>query len=252
MFRFKGQAQTLSQIITNGTALFWASFTHVWQISLALALITLIPSPLQMSFQHPTVNKTLFVWGMVLALVLLPIKAFLSAMMFHRIFLVGSLSEATFMESARYVVNKIIPLSITFIICNFIIVVGFEAFVFPGFFFAVVLIYVTPLIILDDHSIIEAIQYSWLLVWKSWWRTFCVVIIPISLFILGVSQYFFKSPPLWVILVDIVRMTLVGPLLFAMVLVGFYDAKLRHHVALNLKKPLEGLNREDLSKKLNL
>ncbi len=249
MFRFKGKAQTLAQIIKNGAALFWASFTDVWPIALAFALLTIIPSPIKFDIHQPVLNLKIVFLAILVALILLPFKAFISGMMFHRIFLVGSGAQVKLIDSAHFVAKKIIPLSIAFILCNTIIVLGYMAFVIPGFFFSIMLIFVTPLIILDDHSIIEAFQYSWLLVWKSWWRTFAVVIIPMAMFIVGVSQYFFRSPPFYIIAIDVVRMTLVGPFLFAMILVGFYDAKLRHHLALNLNKPVEGIKHEELSKK---
>ncbi|MDQ2993588.1 MAG: hypothetical protein M3R00_01375 [Pseudomonadota bacterium] len=242
MFKFKGKPQTLPEIIRNGTALYWRAFTHVWHISLLLAVLaSFTPTTLMSKNSSFGFDRTSAVWMAAIVMVLLPVKAFLSGVIIHRLFLVGSnVIDGKLIESARFVANKIIPLSIAIIISNIIFWIGFMAFLVPGFFFFVMLVFVAPLIILDEHTVVEAFQYSWFLVWKSWWRTLAIVIIPAILTI-----PYMHAPTLSNYLIDVARMTFIGPLLFAMILVGFYDAKLRHHVALNLKKPKDVVKHEE-------
>lgn len=252
MFRFKGKPQSLGQIITNGAALYWASILDVWHISLALALLGIVPILVMIVQVHIGLfNMAPIVWGIILGIVLLPVKAFLTALIMYRIYLTGSLVHAEYLESAKFVLNKIFPLSIAYVISFAIVILGLIAFIIPGIFFSVMFVFITPLIVLDEHTVKESFQYSWLLVWKSWWRTFAVVVIPLILVIVGVPQPFLEVPSFFTMVLDVARLTIVEPLLFAMILVGFYDAKLRHHVALNLKKPKESIKHEDLSKKIN-
>jgi len=167
---------------------------------------------------------------------LLLITAFISGVMIHRIYLVGSQTRKTIGESVKIVLGKFHLLVLASIISSFLVGLGLTLFFVPGIFISIMLVFVLPLILLDNHSITKAYQYSWFLVWKSWWRTFAVLLPPMLVFIVYLPHPTVNTPSLLYISLDGLRVMLVVPLLLSLLLTMFYDSKLRHRVAMHLPK----------------
>ncbi len=247
MYAFKTKAQSLSEIIVSGLSLYWIGIKSLWHWSLLLAVMTGIPSVILgylIRQQYP--HSTIVVSGLIM-LLFLPVLIFLSGFIIHELFLIGTQAKMSFQESSQYVLKKLPRLLIALPIISILSWLGLIFLIAPGVFIGVVLVFVAPLILLDDYSVIESFKYSWFLVWKSWWRTFSVIVIPLVLSIF-VSPYSYSSVSFFSltrVVLNIIEMALINPLFFSLMLTMYYDSKLRHHVAMNLPRKKKGSTLSD-------
>jgi hypothetical protein len=236
MFTFKSKPQSLVEIYKSGFALYAQSLKSVWHWSLILGLMSAIPTLIFAYLVHSKVSYSGLLSFNLLYLLLLPVSAFMVGMIIYQIFLLGTDTNKSQKDIMNIVLNKLPILVGAYVIIGFLTWLGLMLFFLPGIFIAITLIFVAPLILLDDHSFIDAFKNTWLLVWHNWWRTFTVLLIPMILFLVILPSVYTKVPSLGYIIFDIVRTTLVTPLFFSLVLTLFYDLKSRHHVALHLPR----------------
>lgn len=243
MFTFKTKAQSLSEIIVSGLSLYLTGLKSLWPWTLLLALMSGIPS-LIMGYllRHQYSHSVLIVTGLFM-LLMLPVIIFLVGFIIHQLFLVGTETKMSFQESSQYVLKKLPRLLIALPIISILSWLGLIFLIAPGIFIGVVFVFVAPLILLDDYSLVESFQYSWFLVWKSWWRTFSIIVIPLVLSIIA-SPYSYAQIPIFSfgrIAISVIETALINPLYFSLMLTMYYDSKLRHHVAMHLPRKKKGV-----------
>lgn len=256
MFTFKNKHQSIFEIYQSGIALFARSFKSVWHWALIMGLLNTLITQLYAYHIHDhfsykgmtslnllymvNVNyKDSIIIGLISLIVLVPILSFLAGIMIYQIYLIGSESKKSLKDTISIVINKLPLLTAAYLIVGIITYLGMM-FLFPGIFFAIMLVFVPPLILLDDHSFVDAFKYTWLLVWKSWWRTFAVLLPTMIVFVIKLPNIYTGIPSLGYIIFDLLRTTIVTPLFYSLMLAMFYDSKLRHHVALHLPRHRKG------------
>jgi hypothetical protein len=236
MFTFKSKPQSIVDIYKSGLDLYAHSLKSVWHWSLILGLMSGIPTLIFGYLVHFKVSYTGLLIFNLIYMLLLPASAFIVGMIIYQIFLIGTQTSKSQKDIINIVLSKLWVLVGAYLIIGFLTWLGLMLLFVPGVFIAITLIFVAPLILLDDHSFVDAFRYTWLLVWHNWWRTFAVLLVPMILFIIILPSVYTKVPSLGYIIFDIVRTTVVTPLFFSLVLTLFYDLKSRHHVALHLPR----------------
>jgi hypothetical protein len=236
MFTFKTKPQSLTEIVVSGLSLYWKGIQSLWPWSLGLAVLTGIPTLLVgylMRYQYG--NRALLFSGLF-TLLLLPLVIFIVSFIIRQFYLIGSQTKESFTDSVNAVMKKLPLLLIALPVISILSWIGLILFFAPGIFIAVMLVFTAPLILLDDHSIVDAFRYSCFLVWKSWWRTFSIIVIPMILSILVSPYNYTATISLTKVSLSIIEMALINPLFLSLMLTMYYDAKLRHNLDLHLPK----------------
>lgn len=236
MFRFNTKPQSFKEIIVSAFTLYWEGIQGLWMWSLVLAVVSSIPDWLMVFFMRRNASMRVLLSVDLFALLLLPIVSFIIGFIFYQLFLIGSQTPKKNSEVVSIVLDKLLWLSIALLISVSLTWLGLLFFIIPGIFIGVMLIFVQPLILLDDHPLFDAFKYSWFLVKKNWWHTFIVLTLPLLLFYVAMPSVYSGNPSIFRLLFDVIRMTLVIPLFFSFILTMFYDAKARHHVAMHLPR----------------
>lgn len=84
------------------------------------------------------------------------------------------------------------PILAAGILCSFIIGLATFAFIIPGIYFAIVFSLVTPIIIMEDMAVTDAISRSFKLIKGKWWSTFGLILI--TSIIGGIISLLFSLP----------------------------------------------------------
>lgn len=242
MFTFKTKAQSLSEIIISGLSLYLAGLKSLWPWSLLLALMSGIPSLIMGYLLRQHYPESVLIVTGILMLLVLPIIIFLVGFILHQLFLVGTQTTMSFQESSQYVLKKLPRLLIALPIISILSWFGLIFLIAPGVFIGVAFVFVAPLILLDDYSVVESFRNSWFLVWNSWWRTFSIIVIPLVLSIL-VSPYSYAQIPIFSfgrVALSVIETSLINPLFFSLMLTMYYDSKLRHHIPMRLPRKKKG------------
>lgn len=246
MYAFKKKAQSLSEIVVSGLSLYWQGLRSLWYWSLLLAVLTSIPLMILGYFARHVHSYTTLTIALFSLLVLWPVLVFLVGYIIHQLFLIGTETKMSFEKSSAYVIKRLPRLMIALPVVSILTWLGTIFFIAPGIFVSIVLIFVGPLILLDDYSFMDSFRYSWILVWKSWWRTFSIFLIPFALNVL-ISPFSYTSATYFSftrVIISAIEMTLINPLFFSLMLTMYYDSKLRHRVPMHLprkKKTQESL-----------
>lgn len=242
MFTFKTKPQSLTEIVVSGLALYWKGIQSLWLWSLGLAVLSGIPSLLMgYLMRHQYGNRALLFSGLF-TLLMLPLVIFIVSFIIRQLYLIGSQTKESFRDSVNAVMKKVPLLLIALPVISILSWIGLVLFFAPGIFIAVMLVFTAPLILLDDHSIVDAFRYSCFLVWKSWWRTFSIIVIPMILSILVSPYSYTATVSLTKVSLSVIEMALINPLFLSLMLTMYYDAKLRHHVAMHLPKKKRGVS----------
>lgn len=233
MFVFRKRTQSLFELFEDGFRLLAKSYKQIWPwailLSLVLGLIPEVILDLMTSNTHP---ETQNIYSFVTFL-LIPAWVFCASVIIHRMYVIGSGADDPIMTSIRTVGRKFIKLLVAFLIVWILTHIGYLLMFFPGVFLGVVLVFVSPLILLDDFSLIHAFKGSWLLVFDNWWRIFAVICIPFI--IIGYSTFTWSGINITSTLIKTFIIFLTIPFYHALMLNAFYDAKLRHHIPLHLR-----------------
>ncbi|MBV9575889.1 MAG: hypothetical protein JO149_04640, partial [Gammaproteobacteria bacterium] len=105
-------------------------------------------------------------------------------------------------------------------------------------YIATLFLFLTPLIVTENKSILGALQRSMKLVWNHWWRVFSVQITPwicyaFALLLIksvGINIYLFantSSDQIATIIIDLVMLALFIPWVAALLLIQLNDLKMR-------------------------
>lgn len=245
MYAFKKKSQSLSEIVVSALSLYWQGLRSLWYWSLLLATLTSIPLMILGFFAREVHSYAILSIALLSLLVLWPILVFLVGYLIHEVFLIGTETKMSFEKSSAYVIKRLPRLMIALPVVSILTWLGTVFFIAPGIFISIVLIFVAPLILLDDYSFMDAFRYSWFLVWKSWWRTFAIFLIPFVLNVV-ISPFSYTSATYFSftrVIINVIEMTLINPLFFSLMLTMYYDAKLRHHIPMHLPRKKKGHER---------
>lgn len=238
MFTFKTKAQSLGEILVSGLSLYWIGLKNLWAWSLLLSLMAGIPSFIMGYLIRQQYPSSVLILSALFMLLMLPVVIFLLGYIIHALFLIGTQTTMTFQESSKYVLNKLPRLIIALPVIAIASWFGLFFAIVPGIFIGVMFVFVSPLIILDDYSLVDSFRYSWFLVWKSWWRTFTIIVIPLVLSLLTSPFSYAHIPHLSFgrVGLSVIETALINMLFFSLMLTMYYDSKLRHHVAMHLPR----------------
>lgn len=236
MFKFKTKPQSITEIAVSGFTLYWKSLRKVWFWSFLLAIITSIPDWVMSHLIEQRYSVPVLLTADLFFILMIPLGTFCIAVILYHLYLTGSQTQKKFSEITSLIKERLLWMSLAVLLVMMATWLGVFLFIIPGIFIAVMLIFVLPLMLLDDLSLVDAFKTSWNLVRGNWWHTFGALIIPLILFYIAVPSIYSGNPSLTHLILDLIRMVLVTPLFFAYILTLFYDSKLRHHVPLHLPK----------------
>jgi hypothetical protein len=236
MFTFKTRVQSVPEIILSGFALYSTSLKRIWIWSLLLATLNTLPCvAVAYLVQRGYGNKPLLYTGL-LTFCLSPLSVFGANFILYQIYLIGAQTQKSMSDSVQWVLKKLPLLFLSLTLASLASWLGLLVFFLPGLFLSVLLVFLAPLILLDEYSVVKAYRYSGFLVWKSWWRTFSVIVIPMILTLLASPLNYHSHLSVLKVVFSVLEMTLITPLFFSLMLTLYYDAKLRHHLPLYLPR----------------
>ncbi|MCL5261273.1 MAG: hypothetical protein M1561_06360 [Gammaproteobacteria bacterium] len=213
--------------------LFFSAFPKVWFLSLLSALLASlsIAGSRYFSLHFVAVKPPLSIAiGMVVCFVVLAVTLmFILSNIIYQVYQNATDQTINTYESIKFVLHKYPKILLAMLLVSCFMVMGLIAFVVPGVFAGILLLFVQPMILFENKGILDSISGSAKLVWKDWWRTL-IVFLP-----LGIIGYFatflirrFTFEYFWVyIILNVVVLFLMNPLSYSFLVTQYNDLKLR-------------------------
>ncbi len=227
---FMKTSQTVKQMIVNSVVLYRASLMRVLLISFISALITTLVNhvPELVNMQDSTTGVR---WLVLLALVVsVFVVCYSSIIIMHQMMSVGRDEPVPLSASIAYAHPRVLGLTMAIVVVYFFTAIGMVLFIVPGLFVITVTSMVMPLVIFKQVKPFTAIKASFELVWGNVFRTFGVIITPNALiFIVLTFAKLMHLPELLLSILEVLVMSLVGPWVFAAILVMYNDLMLLHY-----------------------
>jgi len=80
-------------------------------------------------------------------------------------------------RTAKFVAGKYLRLLVAHIVFGALILIGYIAFIVPGIFLTIKLMFYQYSIIIDNKSVTDSLKKSWNVTKKNWWRVFALMLI---------------------------------------------------------------------------
>lgn len=239
MFKFAERPLSIGKIYGQGFALYQETFSKVWYLIFASVVLIgiaqaasnmILPVGGELTKLSPV--KQLIFGGT--SLISFFVGTYFMALVMHRMYALaasaasGSLGGAPvkMSNSCKVASSKWLLLAMANLLILTAFLLGIIAFVLPGIAAVVFLVFSTLAILIDNRSFFAAVKTSCQLVWKNWWRTFTVLLLPGAILVIGaLLQQHFRS--VVVALAFVVFFTLFDALIYAFMLVQYNDLKLR-------------------------
>ena len=224
---FSENRSTLKEIWSTSFHLYQKSLFRVWPI-VAISCIVLMTSLLINKTYETTGVDFKFTTSLMSASLFLA-NIYLTSLLLLKIHDIGTDKEKSWKDLSIIINKRLLKLVSTTIIVLISYFIGIIAFVLPGIFLFILFAMVQPLILFDDHGIIDSIKGSVKLVWKNWWRTF-VAIFPILLIGIWISfftNYAIEHRILYIFLINSITGVLLYPFFYACMIIIFNDLKIR-------------------------
>ncbi|HEX5056800.1 MAG TPA: hypothetical protein VFX02_09915 [Gammaproteobacteria bacterium] len=190
MFQLSAKPQSVGKVLDESIRLFFASFKHVFILSLIGTLAIMTPNFLMneamsgMEGGDPTqvlaVLSQYFAWfvgGMLVFIV------FNNAMIYS-IDRISHGQESIAGESLTVGFKKLLLVILAFIFYFLAVVGGFILLIIPGLILTLSLFLYTPLVVCRDLGPVGALKTSHNLIWGNWWRTAAVFTVPLFVMII--------------------------------------------------------------------
>jgi hypothetical protein len=243
MFKLATAPQNPDQVIQNA----WFLFIHSWRSVAAwaflLALISILPNvliPELNASDYPTKIQGTKIFSDYLLLYFMLLIFFQNSLILrlHQFMHQQSKPLAYTLTHAFY---KMLPLFLASVLFAVVVGLGLMAFVLPGLFFALRLVFYTPLILLHEQGVLSSLQASFQLTQNQSWRTLQVMLMPIAVFFISsllltlfsnlliqlgltADSQSFNTLILWA---QFGLTALISPLFYAFILVQLHDLQLR-------------------------
>jgi len=209
--------------------LYRQSLKRLLPLLFASAFVSALPLLLQAMRGEPLITnaKPDLAALFVQVLVAIAVQYFVIAI-FHNTHAIAVGKPVSIQDSLAVAKTKIWRIIVAFVIYMAAFSVGLVAFVIPGIFVAILLVFYAPLIIFDDVGIMDSFKESAGLVWGNWWRTVGVIFVPglIILFASLLLSFPLAKFPFAFWAASVAMNALLALLIYCAVLVQFNNLKL--------------------------
>lgn len=240
MFTLADQPQSIGKVLDSGFRLYGAGFRKFIGLASLYAVVMIVPAllvPVQPG--RPPDPARLRLFGAVV-LVMIPLYIFFYTALLYRIGMFAQADDPGFAGALKRGLRYVIPALVSSVLAMLAVVGGLIALVVPGVILMVGLFFSTFAIVLDGAGPLAALRRSFNLVWGNWWRT--AAIMTVAFVVMMVFSFGVKILPLVVVAIvrpevslirlvnmitEVIANAVVAPLLWAMLVVHYYDLKLR-------------------------
>ena len=250
MFESPGKPKPIIHILESGMKLFIFCFSKVLPLTLIDVFLSVLlhwwmpelNSPDPKILMAVVMNSPLYLFSYTVAIIIL------HTAIFYRISLLSTQSDKGNFDALLHGVKKLLPILLATWLYTLLVGLGLILLVF-GVILSVSLRFFTPLIILEEVDVLNALQRSHQLVWGNWWRTTAILMVPLLISISGgvmlsgivegilMSSTTFSQDQISLLVQSAYIMVdkLLTPLFYAIMLIQYYDLKR----CSALDKPLE-------------
>jgi hypothetical protein len=252
VFSYSETPQSIGKVLDSMFRLFGATFWKVVWISLFAALISNLPSFFMPDVPQDDPQAALAAMKQVIWFLPLTMAGtlFAYAAIFHRMHGLATGADTGLGDALRVGLAKLLPLIGASILYALALVLGLVALIIPGLLFGLSLYFYMPLIVVDNEGFLSALKISHRLVWRNWWRTATVFVVPMFILmafygilglvgaLVGVGtairgggeaelQSTLETVSLFTTFFAVIFGAAIGPLFASLMLVQLHDLKLR-------------------------
>ncbi|GJM06920.1 MAG: hypothetical protein DHS20C10_06540 [marine bacterium B5-7] len=238
------QPLTMLDVLANSFRLWLQSLPRLFPLTAAVVIICVLFGHAQLA-HHIHVHIGQAVYDRPAHWYTLPLIGLLSTWLGASIYvMLDDLRHgrpASMLRSITQAVRKFPIIVIAFVLSAVLTALGFVALVVPGIIMLIVTQFYLPVVMTTDMRWWKAFKYSSDLVWGNWWRTACIFVAPLLVYMLlfslitalvdishiaGVAQHLESVHMAILMLVS----TVCIPLIFSTVLTQLDDLKARQHL----------------------
>lgn len=194
MFTFATQPLRIPEVIKESLKLYRASFGQLWYWAL---LVSLISAAINTFWPVYTPQQGFSVLGLIMMLVDFLVSVFVFIIMLHRTQTVGTQQRVSLMDSLKLASTKLLITFTAFIIVTVVVILTSFVFIIPGIYFFIMFIFYSAAIVLDNAGVFSSMKQSIQLVYKNWFRTFTLFLIPFAASVILLTLLGLISESLW-------------------------------------------------------
>jgi hypothetical protein len=228
---------SIIKILDDGFQLYKRSFPYILPLVLIDAILAvLINILIPLNAETPEALLNIIKENAPYFMLYMLIMFILYSTIFYRISAIHNKSDINNLTALQEGLKKVLVIILASVIYFSLIFIGFMVII-PGLILLVSLALFTPLIIVENASVFEALKRSHQMIWKNWWAAASVL--SISLFIVmsasmlasGIIQIVFSSsltPEELMQLMQFASLTadkIVSPFFYAVLLLLYYELK---------------------------
>ncbi len=228
---------SIIKILDDGFQLYKRSFPYILPLVLIDAILAvLINILIPLNAETPEALLNIIKENAPYFMLYMLIMFILYSTIFYRISAIHNKSDINNLTALQEGLKKVLVIILASVIYFSLIFIGFMIII-PGVILLVSLALFTPLIIVENASVFEALKRSHQMIWKNWWAA--ASILSISLFIVmsasmlasGIIQIVFSSsltPEELMQLMQFASLTadkIVSPFFYAVLLLLYYELK---------------------------
>lgn len=228
---------SITKILDNGFQLYKRSFPYILPLVLIDGILAvLINIFIPLNAKNPEALLQIIQENAPYFMLYMLIIFILYSAIFYRISAIHNQSDINNLTALQEGLKKVLIIILASVIYFSLIFIGFMVII-PGVILLVSLALFTPLIIVENASVFEALKRSHQMIWKNWWAA--ASILSISLFIVmsasmlasGIIQIVFSSsltPEELMQLMQFASLTadkIVSPFFYAVLLLLYYELK---------------------------
>ena len=177
-------------------AIYKQTFMRIWYVSLFSSLIS--ATALFLNYIAVGASKNAISLVNSLSIVLSLIAVYASGLMIYRMDALFKQKAETLWRMLKFVMKRYFLMASAMLIAFALIFSGLLLFVFPGIYLFVILVFIQPLILIDNKGFFASFKESIKMSWGKWWETF-IIVLPFMLFqyVSLAGGYFFNRSHLW-------------------------------------------------------
>lgn len=239
---FPNERLPIVEIYREGFHAWKKVFSRVQLLSFLAFLWAAVPYLLLPQFHHYQFNYMLvkMVDQILVTIVYMLGLLVLYAAVYHRIDKILMEEKSSFGESLLAGLKKLIVLVAAVLLSAAALAVSYAALGFPGIYVTLVLTFFYPLVVTEDKNPWQAFKECFELVWKNWWRTAAIILVPtliffainfaIDYFLIKIYDIYHPDQGLAAIYPHLIRLVLAAfyfPFIASLILIQLNDLKIR-------------------------
>lgn len=228
---------SITKILDDGFQLYKRCFAYILPLVLIDAILAILINLLiPLNAETPEALLTVIQENAAYFILYMVIIFILYSAIFYRISAIHNQSDINNWTALQEGLRKGLAIILAAMIYFFLVFIGFMIII-PGVILVVSLALFTPLIIVENASVFEALQRSHQMIWKNWWAAASLLSISIlivmsaSMLSGSIIQIIFSSSLTEEQLMQLIQFTsltvdkLVSPFFYAVLLLLYYELK---------------------------